>query len=215
MSLDDAIRLGSEEGNPGNREGVRSIELSIPRRLLQSGLRLVDTPGVGGLDSAHGAATMNALVTGRSRAVRQRRIAAAHCSGAGVPRDRRRAMPERGAGHAEDRHPPVVAARRGDQPFVPERCRAGHRHLPDLVGAAPAGGGGELHGTQRGVGLHEARAAARRRSRGRRRPSDHPRHLERRAHRRRPAHRVVRTRTHRARGSGCDLGDGRRPRASS
>ena len=61
VSLDDTIRLGSEEGNPGNREGVRSIELSIPRRLLQSGLRLVDTPGVGGLDSAHGAATMNAL----------------------------------------------------------------------------------------------------------------------------------------------------------
>ncbi len=61
VGFDAAIKLGSEEGNPGNREGVRSIELAIPRRLLQSGLSLVDTPGVGGLDSAHGAATLSAL----------------------------------------------------------------------------------------------------------------------------------------------------------
>jgi hypothetical protein len=61
VTIDQAVRLGSEAGNPGNRAGVRSVEISIPRRLLESGLRIVDTPGVGGLDSAHGAATMSAL----------------------------------------------------------------------------------------------------------------------------------------------------------
>lgn len=61
VSLDDAIQLGSEMGNPGNRSAVRAIELSVPRRLLESGLQLVDTPGVGGLDSTHGAATLAAL----------------------------------------------------------------------------------------------------------------------------------------------------------
>jgi len=37
--------------------------VTLPRKLLQSGLVLVDTPGVGGLGSAHGAATMSALPT--------------------------------------------------------------------------------------------------------------------------------------------------------
>lgn len=53
--------LASEQGNPGNRSGIRSIDVSIPRKLLQSGLAVVDTPGVGGLDSTHGAATNAAL----------------------------------------------------------------------------------------------------------------------------------------------------------
>ena len=51
----------SEQGNPGNRAGVRSVEVAIPRKLLQAGLAVVDTPGVGGLDSTHGAATSSAL----------------------------------------------------------------------------------------------------------------------------------------------------------
>ena len=61
VSLAEAIRLGSEDGNPGNRSAVQAIELSVPRRLLESGLQIVDTPAVGGLDSTHGAATMAAL----------------------------------------------------------------------------------------------------------------------------------------------------------
>lgn len=36
-------------------------EVGIPRKLLAEGLVLVDTPGVGGLGSAHGAATMSSL----------------------------------------------------------------------------------------------------------------------------------------------------------
>jgi len=51
----------SEAGNPGNRQGIRYAEVGIPRRLLQTGLVFVDTPGVGGLGSAHGASTMAVL----------------------------------------------------------------------------------------------------------------------------------------------------------
>lgn len=44
-----------------SEQRVRSVEIGIPRKLLASGLRFVDTPGVGGLESAHGMATMGAL----------------------------------------------------------------------------------------------------------------------------------------------------------
>ena len=57
----DVAALSSEQGNPGNRAGIRSLEVAIPRKLLQPGLAVVDTPGVGGLDSTHGAATTAAL----------------------------------------------------------------------------------------------------------------------------------------------------------
>lgn len=40
---------------------IRAVEIGLPRKLLDLGLRLVDTPGVGGLDSAHGQATLGAL----------------------------------------------------------------------------------------------------------------------------------------------------------
>ena len=42
-------------------EGVDAVTINLPRRLLEGGLVLVDTPGVGGLDSAHGARTLAAL----------------------------------------------------------------------------------------------------------------------------------------------------------
>jgi hypothetical protein len=51
----------SEAGNPGNRAGLSHAEVSIPRAILAGGLELVDTPGVGGLGSVHGATTMAAL----------------------------------------------------------------------------------------------------------------------------------------------------------
>jgi hypothetical protein len=51
----------SEAGNPGNKELISYAEVGLPRKLLSGGLVLVDTPGVGGLGSAHGAATMSAL----------------------------------------------------------------------------------------------------------------------------------------------------------
>lgn len=50
-----------EAGNPGNRQRLASAEVGLPHALLGQGLVLVDTPGVGGLGSAHGASTMAAL----------------------------------------------------------------------------------------------------------------------------------------------------------
>ena len=50
-----------EEGNPGNREGWDHAEVGLPRPVLAGGLEIVDTPGVGGLTSVHGAATTAAL----------------------------------------------------------------------------------------------------------------------------------------------------------
>lgn len=61
IDLSDVAGLASEQGNPGNRAGIGSIEVAIPRRLLRTGLALVDTPGVGGLDATHGAITAAAL----------------------------------------------------------------------------------------------------------------------------------------------------------
>ena len=45
----------------GQSTQVRTVEVSLPHPLLRSGLCLVDTPGVGGLDSAHGVLTLGAL----------------------------------------------------------------------------------------------------------------------------------------------------------
>jgi Dynamin family len=51
----------SEGGNPGNHAGLKYAEAGIPRQILADGLELVDTPGVGGLGSVHGSATMAML----------------------------------------------------------------------------------------------------------------------------------------------------------
>jgi Dynamin family len=50
---EDEIGLGEipgfvcEDENPGNRKGVRVVRIELPVALLASGMRLVDTPGVG------------------------------------------------------------------------------------------------------------------------------------------------------------------------
>ncbi len=50
------------EGNDAYPEvEVKGVEVSMPKALLKSGLMLVDTPGVGGLGSAHATATLGAL----------------------------------------------------------------------------------------------------------------------------------------------------------
>ncbi|GAA5145103.1 isoniazid-induced dynamin-like GTPase IniA [Pseudonocardia eucalypti] len=61
VPVDQLAQYVSEAGNPGNRQQLTYAEVGIPRKLLQGGMVLVDTPGVGGLGSAHGAATMAAL----------------------------------------------------------------------------------------------------------------------------------------------------------
>ncbi|MGH3901386.1 MAG: dynamin family protein [Pseudonocardiaceae bacterium] len=61
VPIDKLAEHVSESGNPGNREGWSYVEVGLPRRVLTGGLELVDTPGVGGLNSVHGAATMAML----------------------------------------------------------------------------------------------------------------------------------------------------------
>ncbi len=52
----------TEAGNPENERALSHAELTVPRKLLEGGLVLVDTPGVGGINSAHATATLTALV---------------------------------------------------------------------------------------------------------------------------------------------------------
>jgi predicted GTPase len=40
---------------------VRTVEIEVPHRILRSGLRLLDTPGVGGLESVHGQVSLASL----------------------------------------------------------------------------------------------------------------------------------------------------------
>lgn len=47
----------SEEGNPGNQRGVEAVEVSFPGSLLESGMCLVDTPGLGSVFGQATAAT--------------------------------------------------------------------------------------------------------------------------------------------------------------
>ena len=53
----------SEAGNPNNERRLACVEVELPRRILSNGLVLVDTPGIGGLGSAHAASTIAALPT--------------------------------------------------------------------------------------------------------------------------------------------------------
>jgi len=53
----------SETGNPGNRRQLAGAEVEIPRTVLDGGLTLVDSPGVGGFGSTAALATLAALPT--------------------------------------------------------------------------------------------------------------------------------------------------------
>ena len=48
----------SEHGNPDNARGVARVDVALPNALLDRGLMLVDTPGMGGLGAGHAAATL-------------------------------------------------------------------------------------------------------------------------------------------------------------
>ncbi len=63
VPLDSLADHVSEAGNPGNERRLACVEVELPRRILASGLVLVDTPGIGGLGSAHAATTIAALPT--------------------------------------------------------------------------------------------------------------------------------------------------------
>jgi len=58
----DQVRLFvSEEENPGNRKGVRVVRIELPAPLLASGIRLVDTPGVGSVFESNSEVTRSFL----------------------------------------------------------------------------------------------------------------------------------------------------------
>ncbi|MEU8614992.1 dynamin family protein, partial [Actinoplanes sp. NPDC048791] len=55
------VVAGGHNGQP-----VRTVEVRLDRRLLRGGMTFVDTPGVGGLDSAHGNLTLGVLPLARA-----------------------------------------------------------------------------------------------------------------------------------------------------
>jgi GTPase SAR1 family protein len=61
VSLEDAQRLSTIQGNPQNAENIRAVQIGVQSDLLEH-LLLVDTPGVGGLDSGHAELTLQTLV---------------------------------------------------------------------------------------------------------------------------------------------------------
>jgi predicted GTPase len=60
IAVDEIAEWATVTGNPGNQKGVRSVEVGLDSALLE-GMRLIDTPGVGGLETAHGALTLEVL----------------------------------------------------------------------------------------------------------------------------------------------------------
>lgn len=61
IALEDLADYVSERGNPGNERGILAAEVQLPREILRGGLKLVDSPGVGGLESTNSLATLAAL----------------------------------------------------------------------------------------------------------------------------------------------------------
>src|SRR5690606_27448322 len=61
IPLDELADYVSERGNSGNERGILSAEVLLPREILRGGLKLVDSPGVGGLESSNSLATLAAL----------------------------------------------------------------------------------------------------------------------------------------------------------
>lgn len=57
----DLGRWASEQSNPQNARRVAYVQVLLPHPLLDAGLVLLDTPGLGGLLGAHGTMTLNAL----------------------------------------------------------------------------------------------------------------------------------------------------------
>ncbi|MEL7156757.1 MAG: dynamin family protein [Actinomycetota bacterium] len=51
----------TEQGQHDPNVQVQAVEIELPRKLLQDGIVIMDTPGVGGLGSAHAAASLKAM----------------------------------------------------------------------------------------------------------------------------------------------------------
>jgi hypothetical protein len=60
MEFEQARALATVAGNPRNENNVRAVQLGVDSPLLAD-LNLIDTPGVGGLESGHAALTIQSL----------------------------------------------------------------------------------------------------------------------------------------------------------
>ena len=58
VPTEDLARWVTERGNPDNRLQVEQVEVVLPHPILERGITLIDTPGIGGLNAAHAAATL-------------------------------------------------------------------------------------------------------------------------------------------------------------
>ena len=58
VALEDLAAWVTERADPDDRLGVERVELTLPHPLLARGITLIDTPGIGGLNAAHAAATL-------------------------------------------------------------------------------------------------------------------------------------------------------------
>ena len=63
IPLEDLSQYVSENGNPDNTRNILGAEVLLPREILKGGLRLVDSPGVGGMESSRSLSTLAALPT--------------------------------------------------------------------------------------------------------------------------------------------------------
>jgi GTP-binding protein EngB required for normal cell division len=61
IRIDEVRLFVSEEENPGNRKGVRVVRIQLPAPLLVTGIRLVDTPGVGSVFESNAEVTRSFL----------------------------------------------------------------------------------------------------------------------------------------------------------
>ena len=58
IDREELIDYGTEDGNPNNEKEVDHIAIELPNPLLQSGVIITDTPGLGGLFAEHGDITL-------------------------------------------------------------------------------------------------------------------------------------------------------------
>jgi len=61
VPMDQLASWTTVDGNPDNEKNVRAVVITCPHPLLSTGLVLVDTPGLGGLDGSHADLTLAAL----------------------------------------------------------------------------------------------------------------------------------------------------------
>jgi len=61
VPIEELVKYVLETGDRKDTQHISHAEVGLPRKILEGGLEVVDTPGVGGLKSVHGAATMAAL----------------------------------------------------------------------------------------------------------------------------------------------------------